>query len=1107
MLCSLNAILTAENCIDGIDNDGDGLVDALDPDCWRCGNRKTDPDEECDDGNVLEGDGCSSICMFQDFPPPSLSPSPPPPPPTNGGQIDYCLATPGGCATCAGKCPTIDNYGKRGSMCRLPNYLHGAIPDSTICRNNLGSLALQTSNVTTADADRTVVGTATIYRTIDGFIWGTVQMQCPYLIWSPGYISDIDRNTFMLLSYTLNGVITVARVSLIRARNGQGDYVNDVFGMDVDMLYSCYSFGFDLQRAGFGSIGCTPLSIDVQMSVRSVFATSSASSDTCITLNEKNTQTDPGDNGGSFTAKYPDPPSPPPRNCPQLSSLPPNAPLRIWINNMPVAPATGPSGLADQPVVFTTLRPACAIPTTTITLQSGNGTGTFRVGTDNKMMTIPSVGIDTLDVDVSTSGDCDDHWVVIAIVVVASSGDSTPPIPPAACPCWMRAAANGTCPGIKVPILLETLGNVPNGQSVMQCVDPANYDIFTGRMAYSYCWRYTCLPDVFSTTSFKATCTDLDRWNIKQMDGKFLLDMQRTDGVHIKVTGKPKNPDLPPVVYTEYDDDSWITLPEGGFGNFTFEYIIPPGFDDLSAAVVMDASCACPLLPEETEGGVPGVLCNSTYATMTAQLVNDSSVTFKQCVSWPNYDILTREMAWSHCWRYDCLPRAFYGQAYTVSINEVSKHNIHDIPAADFELLTFVAPFGMRADVTLNYVDKVEEYNSTVGSLVIQGRKQTVNVRSMIDNLTISYYLPAVWGLDGLAAAVVLRMVPGSEMPMPPSPPDNPPSPPSPPAIPASAPRVLITADFMILGNLDVSKLGTDSGVTHSGYYVSIPVSFYDFKAMKDCSDDSKDALRLQIAKAFSVDDPSTVFVSCRFAVPSTGEPILRRVMRAMSRLLLGPSPVVESNIIVPAGIEFASAMTAGCTALTGTLSGADCAASKATTKPKITVTQTLPVSQKDACSTGDAVSDGSASIRSVASSSGSSLSSSSVISTGCTATVVQGGSTETSGGGNSSPSPSPSPAPSPAPSSSKSGLSVGIIAGIAAGAVGGVVILALVGIMVKNKMSQRNVTYVDPSGRTRTAKRWRTYSMQQQADAQLAGRGPVPGAAGGGPGVGVSTY
>lgn len=60
------------------------------------------------DGNVLDGDGCSSTCQFQDFPPPSISPSPPPPPPTNSHSVDYCLAAGlAGCATCAGKCPTV----------------------------------------------------------------------------------------------------------------------------------------------------------------------------------------------------------------------------------------------------------------------------------------------------------------------------------------------------------------------------------------------------------------------------------------------------------------------------------------------------------------------------------------------------------------------------------------------------------------------------------------------------------------------------------------------------------------------------------------------------------------------------------------------------------------------------------------------------------------------------------------------------------------------------------------------------------------------------------------------------------------------------------------
>jgi hypothetical protein len=84
--------------------------------------------------------------------------------------------------------------------------------------------------------------------------------------------------------------------------------------------------------------------------------------------------------------------------------------------------------------------------------------------------------------------------------------------------------------------------DIANGMSVMQCIDPANYDIRTGRMAYSYCWRYACLPDVFATTRFSATVTDLDRFNIQLMEGEFQLAMQRpdlrTEGVDITVVGE-----------------------------------------------------------------------------------------------------------------------------------------------------------------------------------------------------------------------------------------------------------------------------------------------------------------------------------------------------------------------------------------------------------------------------------------------------------------------------------------------------------------------------------------------------------------------------------------
>ena len=60
------ARVTTEICDDGIDNDGDGLIDREDPDCLICGDGILDPGEECDDGNTSDGDGCSAECQNED---------------------------------------------------------------------------------------------------------------------------------------------------------------------------------------------------------------------------------------------------------------------------------------------------------------------------------------------------------------------------------------------------------------------------------------------------------------------------------------------------------------------------------------------------------------------------------------------------------------------------------------------------------------------------------------------------------------------------------------------------------------------------------------------------------------------------------------------------------------------------------------------------------------------------------------------------------------------------------------------------------------------------------------------------------------------------------
>jgi cysteine-rich repeat protein len=65
--CLIEGVETA--CDDGLDNDLDGLVDCADPDCAQdpacepvCGTGIVEGDEICDDGNLVDGDGCNSDC-------------------------------------------------------------------------------------------------------------------------------------------------------------------------------------------------------------------------------------------------------------------------------------------------------------------------------------------------------------------------------------------------------------------------------------------------------------------------------------------------------------------------------------------------------------------------------------------------------------------------------------------------------------------------------------------------------------------------------------------------------------------------------------------------------------------------------------------------------------------------------------------------------------------------------------------------------------------------------------------------------------------------------------------------------------------------------------
>ena len=131
---------------------------------------------------------------------------------------------------------------------------------------------------------------------------------------------------------------------------------------------------------------------------------------------------------------------------------------------------------------------------------------------------VPPTGITFVNMSTSIAAGCNNQYIAM-IISAAAKPNVLPAVPTATCPCW-KTPTSGICPGIQKPILLSTMPEWPvtYGQSYMQCIDPANFDPYTGRMAMSYCWRYACLPPMFASSKFNATIT-LDKWNIKRMPG------------------------------------------------------------------------------------------------------------------------------------------------------------------------------------------------------------------------------------------------------------------------------------------------------------------------------------------------------------------------------------------------------------------------------------------------------------------------------------------------------------------------------------------------------------------------------------------------------------
>ncbi|MBA3541466.1 MAG: DUF4215 domain-containing protein [Deltaproteobacteria bacterium] len=65
-VCGDGLLDVIEDCDDGNSVDGDGCTMTCQHECeYTCGNGTQEPGEECDDGNAANGDGCSVACTVE----------------------------------------------------------------------------------------------------------------------------------------------------------------------------------------------------------------------------------------------------------------------------------------------------------------------------------------------------------------------------------------------------------------------------------------------------------------------------------------------------------------------------------------------------------------------------------------------------------------------------------------------------------------------------------------------------------------------------------------------------------------------------------------------------------------------------------------------------------------------------------------------------------------------------------------------------------------------------------------------------------------------------------------------------------------------------------
>ncbi|GFR45633.1 hypothetical protein Agub_g7041, partial [Astrephomene gubernaculifera] len=236
LLCDIRTVLTAENCYDGVDNDGDGLTDNEDPDCWQPVYSPLPPN------------------------PPPLPPSPPIAPAKNADR--WCALYSSGSPACVPSpttCPTVDEYYGRGSpsICAIPgpslDWPYSMAYQNDVCGGEAGVLRVPLrARYNPTWTTTPVLADAYIYRTYSADptispLYITVAMRPasvngsqlfysrPHPLLTP---SGTGEDLFLGISSAVYVWTNVRNVSYTQ-------YVNP---MTYDGIYSCFTYVLNLKR-------------------------------------------------------------------------------------------------------------------------------------------------------------------------------------------------------------------------------------------------------------------------------------------------------------------------------------------------------------------------------------------------------------------------------------------------------------------------------------------------------------------------------------------------------------------------------------------------------------------------------------------------------------------------------------------------------------------------------------------------------------------------------------------------------------------------------------------------------------------------------------------